>query len=218
MKPDLSSLLKLSLPKKIAILLGLQLAIGAAYYYALLQPKHIQIQGKSAELEKLLIRKEEQEAIASDLPRFRDETARLQADLERVLNQLPNRAEIPNLMRAITEVGEESGLEFVRFRPASEAPKEFYAAVPVELEVIGGYHQIATFFDRVGKLPRIVTISDIDISELHNKGGELTLSAKCVATTYKFLEESERPKAADASATDKGKGKGKGKKKAGKKA
>lgn len=212
---DYASLLKLSMPKKIGILLGLQLAIGVAYYYALLQPKHIQIQGKSAELDKLLIRKEEQEAIANDLPRFREETARLQADLERVLNQLPNRAEIPNLMRAITDAGEESGLEFVRFRPGSEAPKEFYAAVPVELEVIGGYHQIATFFDRVGKLPRIVTISDIDVSELKNKGGELTLSAKCVATTYKFLEESERPKAADDATAGK-KGKNKGGKKAAK--
>jgi len=199
---EYTDILKQSLPKKIAILLVIQLAVGAAYYYALFQPKYMYVEGQNEELEKLLVKKKEQQAIADNLPKFKAEAARLQADLQRVLNQLPNKAEIPNLLRSISDVGVASGLEFVRFKPGDEVAREFYAAVPVEIEVIGGYHQIATFFDRVGKLPRIVTVADIAISEHKSENGRLTLAAKCTATTYKFLDEKARKDAEEKSGKD----------------
>lgn len=202
-------ILKLSLPKKVAILAGIQLVLCGAYYYTFFQPSWMALDGKSAELEKLMIQKKEQQAIADNLPKFKAEAEKLEADLRRVLNQLPNKAEIPNLLRSVSDVGVASGLEFVRFKPGKEAPREFYAAVPVELEIIGGYHQIATFFDRVAKLPRIVTISDIDIKEKSNEGGKLLLNAKCTATTYKFLDDAERAAVAAADAKTKKAKKGK---------
>jgi type IV pilus assembly protein PilO len=83
-------------------------------------------------------------------------------------------------------------LEFLLFRPAGEVNKGFYAEIPVNIEVQGGYHNLGMFFDKVARLSRIVNVSDIKIKKKGSKGGGGTLKATCVATTYRFVEEAKK--------------------------
>ncbi len=81
-----------------------------------------------------------------------------------LLRQLPNTTEVPDLLVDITQAGLGRGLEFTLFRPEKEQPKDFYAEMPISVEVRGSYHELAQFVSDVAALPRIVTFGDISIS------------------------------------------------------
>jgi type IV pilus assembly protein PilO len=102
-----------------------------------------------------------------------------------LLRQLPNTTEVPDLLVDITQAGLGRGLEFALFRPEKELPKDFYAEMPISVEVRGGYHELAQFISDVAALPRIVTFGDIVIAA--GKDNKLTMSAK--AKTYRYMEE-----------------------------
>ncbi len=99
--------------------------------------------------------------------------------------RLCNTTEVPDLLVDITQAGLGRGLEFVLFRPDKEQPKDFYAELPISLEVRGTYHDLAQFVSDVAALPRIVTFGDINIAVA--KGSMLTMSAK--ARTYRYLDD-----------------------------
>ena len=66
------------------------------------------------------------------------------------------------LLTDVTASARTPGLEFKAFRPQHEMPRDFYAEVPIEIEFSGGFHDIATFFDQISKLPRIVNVSELE--------------------------------------------------------
>ncbi|GAB4267277.1 MAG: type 4a pilus biogenesis protein PilO [Deferrisomatales bacterium] len=140
----------------------------------------------------------ENQAIAENLPRVKEEVARLDEELARALEKLPDKEEIPTLLQTISDLGKEAGLEFLLFKPGSPTPKDFYAEVPLEMQVRGRYHDLAVFFDKVGRLPRIVTIQNTDFGSPKPGPGGVMLTVSCRAVTFKFLESGE---------TSKGKGK-----------
>jgi type IV pilus assembly protein PilO len=99
-------------------------------------------------------------------------------------------------LSGISEAGKDAGLEFVLFEPKNEKRKEFYAEIPVDIDVTGNYHQVATFFDKVANLPRIVNIRNIKmVPTKGNLGGGKALKTTCQAVTYKFIENSGNKKA-----------------------
>jgi type IV pilus assembly protein PilO len=102
--------------------------------------------------------------------------------------QLPDKKEIPKLLKTISSVGKEAGLKFQLFRPRTEIPKEFYAEIPVEIKVVGGYHDVAKFFCQVGMLDRIVNITNVVMGNAQEKKGEMELTTSCLATTFRFIE------------------------------
>jgi type IV pilus assembly protein PilO len=92
-------------------------------------------------------------------------------------------------LEAISKSGRHSGLEFLLFQPGPEILKGFYAEIPVKIDVIGGYHNLALFFDKVARLSRIVNISDLHVKGAKgSKGAEGDLQTSCVATTFRFVE------------------------------
>ena len=134
--------------------------------------------------------------IAKDLPKFREELRRMNEDLKGALSKLPDKKEIPSLLKNISNLGKEAGLEILLFKPQGEQPGQFYARVPVELKFVGSYHRIGMFFYHVGTLSRIVNIEKFAINRLEKKEGEdLSLRASCIATTYRYLEEAAKPEA-----------------------
>jgi len=110
-----------------------------------------------------------------------------------LLRQLPNTTEVPDLLVDITQAGLGRGLEFELFRPEKEQPKDFYAELPISIQVRGTYHELAEFVSDVAALPRIVTFGDITITA-RSKDDRLTMSAK--ARTYRYLEEGSTAKPA----------------------
>ncbi|MFH1155035.1 MAG: type 4a pilus biogenesis protein PilO [Pseudomonadota bacterium] len=112
------------------------------------------------------------------------------------MNQLPDNREIPSLLTGISRSGNDAGLEFLLFQPMSEVQQTYYAEIPVSIKVLGGYHQVAGFFDRVARLNRIVNIKDISMSQSKEKDS-VQLETVCSAVTYMFVEKKiEEPKGA----------------------
>ncbi len=124
-------------------------------------------------------------AIAVNLPAYKQQMEDMRRTFGSLLRQLPNTTEVPDLLVDITQAGLGRGLEFVLFRPDREQPRDFYAELPISLEVRGNYHDLALFISDVAALPRIVTFGDIGISVA--KGNMLNMSAK--ARTYRYLDD-----------------------------
>ena len=116
----------------------------------------------------------------------------LNAELKRAQARLPDQREIADLLSSVAASGRSAGLEIVLFRQKPEVYHDFYAGVPVEMQMRGTYHDVALFLDRVKRLDRIVNISDINMKKPRIEGDRMMLDAACTATTFRFLDEAER--------------------------
>ncbi len=124
---------------------------------------------------------------ARTLKKFEAEQVEVEAQFREALTLLPNKREIPTLLRSITQLGSDANLEFRLFSPKKEKTRDFYIEIPVSMEVSGTYHDVATFFDKVGRMKRIVNILDITMKPV--KARSTNLTTKCDAVTYRFKRE-----------------------------
>ena len=182
-------IVKLSTPKKVLILTALVAVILGLYFYMIYIPKSEVLTQKTAEMGKLETQVRELRIIAANVKRFQAEAAKLREELQFAITQLPTSREIPALLANISNLGKDSGLEFLLFRPAPEVNCEFYAEIPVEIKVRGGYHDVALFFEKVGKLPRIVNINGVSMDDPKEAQGKWEIITGCTATTFKFIEK-----------------------------
>jgi type IV pilus assembly protein PilO len=137
--------------------------------------------------------------IVRDLPRLREVVKELDVQLTKALNELPDKREIPSLLASISNLAKDAGLEVSLFKPKPEVLKDFYAEVPVSIIVDGNYHQVATFFDEVGQLARIVNMGEISMKDprVSEREKRSTIKTSCTATTFRYLDESERQRVAE---------------------
>ncbi|MBI1920896.1 MAG: type 4a pilus biogenesis protein PilO [Geobacter sp.] len=191
MDPRIEKTLKLPTKQKIALLILIILGIGAALYFSLYMPKLNEYKELQASLEKKQKEVDENRKIADNLPKFKQEFENLNLELQKALTELPNQKEIPSLLTSITGAGKSAGLDFLIFRPKPEEPKDFYAAVPVDITVAGSFHNTAAFFKAVAELPRIVNINNVVFSDPKNVGGRMMLKVTCLSTTFRFVEKKE---------------------------
>jgi len=126
--------------------------------------------------------------LAINLPAYKLQMDEMHQAFGTLLRQLPNKTEVPNLLVDITQAGLGRGLSFVLFKPDKEKPQEFYAELPINIKVTGGYHELGQFVSDLAALPRIVTVGNIDIVA-DAKTGLLSMAA--VARTYRYLEPEE---------------------------
>jgi type IV pilus assembly protein PilO len=166
---DMDKLNKLPRKQKIGLLAGLAVVILGLYWYLLFQDKQRELAAESEKLVQLQNHLAENKTLAADLPRFKAELARLNSELNEALRQLPNGKELPVLLTDITTLGKNAGLEFKAFIPQPEVDREFYAEVPINIELMGGYHELATFFDELARLDRIVNITNFGINNVQVK-------------------------------------------------
>jgi len=189
---SMDSIVKLPTAKKVAILVAIVVVIGGLYTYVAYLPQRDEISTLRQQRDQKVKELNESRAVARNLDKFKKEVAELQAQLNNALAQLPNSREIPELLKNISTLGKGSNLEFLRFRPAPERPKQFYAEVPLELVFLGTYHETGLFFDRVSKLPRIINVENFKMAPSKNTGEQPVLQTQCVATTFRFLEETAK--------------------------
>lgn len=206
----MGDLSKVPAKQKFFLLFLVCVMICAGYYYLFYNKTAAKIETSEAKLAELSSKIKEQEVIARNLPSFQAEVRRLEEQLGVLLEQLPNSAEIPNLLRNVSDLGKDSGLDFLKFAPKEEAKKDFYAEIPVAISVLGDYHSFALFTDRVAHLPRIVNISNIDFSTPKaGPEGNVSVRVTCTATTYRFLEQPAKPAAPPGATPAPGKGQAK---------
>jgi type IV pilus assembly protein PilO len=100
-------------------------------------------------------------ATVADLPRFEAEYEQLHDRWLLAGELLPTDRELGSLLRRITLAGEETGVQFVLFKPASPTTETYYPEMPVQISVTGGYHQVGSFLAELANMRRIVTVSDV---------------------------------------------------------
>lgn len=189
MAVSMDTIVKLPPGKKVLILLVVAFVIVGLYVYLAFLPQREEIRHLSEQRDKKLKELNESRAVAKNLDKFKKEVAQLQAQLKNALTQLPNKREIPELLKSISRLGRESNLEFLRFKPAPERPQQFYAEVPLELVFLGTYHDAGLFFDRMSKLSRIINVENFKMAPSKKSGEIALLQGQCVATTFRFLEQ-----------------------------
>lgn len=125
---------------------------------------------------------------AANYDAYKAQLEQMQQSFGTMLRQLPGRTEIPNLIVDVSQTALAAGLEQRLFEPQPENRKEFYAEKPINIRVVGGYHQLATFASSVASLPRIVTLHDIGIAP-EEEGEFDSLVMDVTAKTYRYLDE-----------------------------
>ena len=178
---------KLKMAHRVLIFAGTLVILMGLFIWLIYSPKTTEIDKIESELETLESEIRLAERTAKKKEKLDMELARMQEQLRYALSYLPTTSEIPNLLKSITELGNDSHLEFLLFSPEKEIPKEFYVEIPVSMEVRGGYHDVAIFFDKIGKLDRIVNVAKVTMIPI--KANSTNLKTTCKAVTYRFKEE-----------------------------
>ena len=175
----------LSKVQRILIFASVFVLIVVIFVFLLYKPKLADIKKLKKELsgleKKLVVAKKN----AANLEKFQKMMEEAEVEFQKAMKALPEKEEIPSLLTSISRSGQDVGLEFLLFEPKGEVRKEFYAEIPVAMQVVGGYHDLAMFFDKVARLSRIVNIKNISMGRI---GNTQDLNTTCTAVTYKFVE------------------------------
>ena len=141
---------------------------------------------------------------AANLEAYRQQLAEIERTFGAMLRQLPGKTEVPSLLVDISQTGLAAGLQERLFQPGAETRMDFYAELPIKIQLTGGFHEFGLFVSGIAALPRIVTLHDIEISRGSTRGSsrrgapaptdELTLNL--TAKTYRYLDEDETAPAA----------------------
>lgn len=191
---DLSNIGVWPAPVKLVLVLLVCIIVGVAGYYL---DTEGQIERLSAiEKTEIQLRKdfETKQAKASNLDAYRKQLEEMKQSFGAMLRQLPNKTEVAELLVDVSQTGLASGLEFELFKPNAETPREFYAELPIQIKVIGEYHEFGNFISGLAALPRIVTIHNIAIKTPGNQKPDATdskLTLEATAKTYRYLDEEE---------------------------
>jgi len=128
---------------------------------------------------------------AANLNLLKEQMKEMEQNFGDMVRQLPNKTEVAGLLIDVSQTGLASGLEL--FEPKGESPKEFYAELPINISVVGDYHQFGEFVSGIAALPRIVTTHDISIKAAKGDvvDGVPQLTMNAIAKTYRALEEQD---------------------------
>jgi type IV pilus assembly protein PilO len=181
--------------QRILITVGVFVLLLGGFSYLSYWPKNQQI----GELKKTLASEEKKLEVAKrnarQLNSWRAKMKSKEEQFKVVKQALPEKEEIPSLLASISQSGKDAGLEFELFQPKPEVERDFYSEIPVAINVTGSYHDVATFFDRVAVLSRIVNIGDIHVfPKSGGVEGVAKLTMECTAVTYKFLDKPKKSK------------------------
>lgn len=183
--------------QKIAILLTIAVLLSAAYYSALHEPRDTEIAKLMESVEAARTEKAVKEQKAAHKPKLQKELKELEIRLREAVERLPNKKEIPELLRSISTKAQESGLQIIVFRPRAESYQDFYAEIPLDITVKGNFQNAVNFFDDVGRLNRLINIDNIGFKNPTIAGDRVTVETTSVATAFRFLDEAERKKIAE---------------------
>lgn len=195
----------LPLPVKGVLLLGLLLVLVAVGYWFLWKPASQDLETarlKETELRDVFLNKKRQSV---NLEAYKEQMVEIERTFGALLKQLPDKSQMDGLLTDINQVGLARGLEFELFKPGKEVIGDFYAEMPIQIKVVGTYHDLGAFATDVSKLSRIVTLNDLVISaggdpkkaraNASTKNAEPAdsniLVMEAVAKTYRYLDASE---------------------------
>jgi type IV pilus assembly protein PilO len=173
--------------KFIIAALAFSVSLGAGFWFDI---KELQatLQSLVAEEARLNVEFEQKAFMAANLEDYKAQVLEMEIAFAELLRQLPGRTEVPDLVDDITARGLGSGLAFSHIELDAEAQQEFYVEQPIQVEVLGNYHDFATFVSGVASLPRIVTLHDFEIDAGSDRS---VLKMLITAKTYRYRTDEE---------------------------
>ena len=132
-------------------------------------------------------------AIANNLNQFRREKELLEQRLAEALSELPEEKKIDELLQLFQDRATKAGLEIGTIEPQAPVTEGFYARLPIPMTVTGNFHEIATFFDSLSRLRRIVNVNNITLDQPKDVNGKVILNAKFLLTAFMFVEPKGKP-------------------------
>lgn len=169
------------------LLLILVVALGYNFHLKALQ---VQLEGKQVEEVSLKDQFSSKAFQAANLDAYKEQMQEMEISFGALLKQLPSDTEVPGLLEDITRTGLGSGLEFEEIKLLPEAAQQFYIELPIQITVVGAYHDLATFVSGVASLPRIVTLHDFDLVPASDDGSS-KLRMSILAKTYRYNDKGE---------------------------
>ena len=188
---------KLSKAHKLLITVAILGALWGCFVWFLYMPQTEKITKLREDLGTAKTKLARLKNVEKNLRAFKKTYRDTELKFKQALKLLPDKHEIPTLLSSISNLGAQSGLEFLLFQPQKEVNRNFYAEIPLKIEVTGPYHNVATFFDKVSRLSRIVNIGNVKMTQAQaakTKSDTVILKTACTATTYMFIEAKEQPK------------------------
>lgn len=173
--------------KVIAAILLMALVLGGGYYFYL-SDLQASLEQQRAQEETLKQQFSSKAFQAANLEAYKAQMIEMEASFGALLRQLPSDTEVPGLLEDITHTGLGSGLEFEEIKLQPEVVQQFYIELPIQIKVVGGYHDLATFVSGVASLPRIVTLHDFEIAPA-NKESSSKLRMSILAKTYRYNDK-----------------------------
>lgn len=173
--------------KVIAAILLMALVLGGGYYFYL-SDLQASLEQQRAQEETLKQQFSSKAFQAANLEAYKAQMIEMEASFGALLRQLPSDTEVPGLLEDITHTGLGSGLEFEEIKLQPEVIQQFYIELPIQIKVVGGYHDLATFVSGVASLPRIVTLHDFEIAPA-NKESSSKLRMSILAKTYRYNDK-----------------------------
>ncbi len=163
--------------------------VAVGYYFSFYQEGYAKLVAQRGHAQELQRKLTNVRAVANNVGEFEQEVATLERQLEIALKQLPNRKQFEDLLQDITTAGKQVGVAIKSIERKGEIAHDFYAEVPFSLELEGSYHNLAMFFERVARLPRIVNIGSmrVEAQRDHSGNGAVELRVEGTATTFRFL-------------------------------
>jgi len=176
-------------PWYIGVVVGVVLGgvVAALGWYQYIQPKREAIAAQEEQLQLLQKQINEGRAAQQNLPRFREEVHLLEQELSKLLRILPARRNVQEIMRRVRLLVERGDLTLKRFRPGNEQEKDFYSEWPLDISLEGDYHNLALFFDRIGRFSRIINVDNLNITAMTQQSHH-TLAATFTAKTFIYKE------------------------------
>lgn len=177
--------------RAIACILLVIAVLALGYYFHL---KDLQGLLEQRQAEEVTLKQEfaSKASLAANLEAYKEQMKEMEISFGALLRQLPSDTEVPGLLEDITRTGLGSGLEFKEIKLLPEVAQQFYIELPIQISVVGGYHDFATFVSGAASLPRIVTLHDFEITENDkddkiDSGGKLKMNI--LAKTYRYNDQ-----------------------------
>lgn len=161
------------------------LALGYNFHLKDLQASLERSQGEEQALKQQFSSKAFQ---AANLEAYKEQMKEMEISFGTLLRQLPSDTEVPGLLEDITRTGLGSGLEFEEIKLLPEVTQPFYIELPIQVVVVGNYHDLATFVSGVASLPRIVTLHDFETKPVSTESASV-IRMSVMAKTYRYNDK-----------------------------
>jgi type IV pilus assembly protein PilO len=184
-----SSLSKLPLPGKFAFGFLVCLLAGVAFYFIVYSDASDKVDKARRRTTELEGEEREQKQAQSSYFADRDELAVRETKQREFNKVLPAETEAASFLSTIQQVSNVAGIDLKAWQPQEEQAQSFFAKVPMRLEITGKFHQLAKFIYEIGRTDRIINVENIEFFDPLTSGEEVTLKARCLATTFHLIQQ-----------------------------